>query len=142
MPTWRATSVVVAAVMTVGVRPASAQVLCAWEIYVALQAATSHCGWERQPIDDAVDDAVATIDGFIIENSSVAVSQKQLDESKAKRRADLASQSNVCVTEPEDQASFAGSLWVRSRGEDPEELLEGVAAMLAVPDAPTMNPCL
>lgn len=142
MPTRRAIPVVVAALMSVGVSPASAQVLCALEIYVTLQAATSHCGWKRQPIDDAVDDAVAAIDGFVIENSPVPVSQQQLDETKAKRRADLVGQSNLCVLEPEDQASFAGSLWVRSRGEDPEELLKGVAAMLAVPHAPTMNPCL
>jgi hypothetical protein len=45
-------------------------VLCIWAIYLSIQATTADCGWTRRPVDDAIDEAIAAIDEFILANSS------------------------------------------------------------------------
>src|SRR5262245_35715880 len=46
-------------------------VLCIWAIYLSIQAQTAECGLARRPADDAVDQAIAAIDEFILKNSSL-----------------------------------------------------------------------
>ena len=47
----------------------SAAVMCPWLIFLAVQARTADCGWARQPVDDAIDEAIAAIDDFILANT-------------------------------------------------------------------------
>jgi hypothetical protein len=60
-------------------------VLCAWSIYLAVQARTAACGLARRPVDDAIDQAIVEIDQFILSNSSLHPTRAMLDDFK--RRA-------------------------------------------------------
>ena len=46
-------------------------VLCAWSMYLSIRTQTTACSVPREPVDDAIDEAITTIDGFIIANSSL-----------------------------------------------------------------------
>ena len=43
---------------------------CTYAIFVLVQAVTEACGWARQPADDAIDEAIAAFDDFILANTS------------------------------------------------------------------------
>src|SRR4051794_39529420 len=45
-------------------------VLCSWVILMSFQVQAAVCAFPRQPIDDAMDEAILAIDEFILANSS------------------------------------------------------------------------
>ena len=116
----------------------SGQVLCVWWIYLAMQAEASACGLPRQPIDDAVDEAIVAIDQFILDNSSLHPTRAMLDEYKRQqvagflanaRRTDL---QKICTGH--DLQAF--------RSISPDHYRADVKKLLAKPREPVVNPCL
>ncbi|KWV59212.1 hypothetical protein AS156_31535 [Bradyrhizobium macuxiense] len=111
-------------------------VLCAWSLYLSIQAKTAACALPRRPTDEAIDQAIVAIDQFILENSSLHPTKEALEAFKRNAatfslRA-LNSQPQLCQ----------GSDLDHFRSIDPEKIRAGVKALLAVPREPVMNPCL
>ena len=68
----------------------SAAVMCPWAILLAVQARTADCGWARQPADDAIDEAIAAIDDFILANTpSHPITRPMLEDLKRSAAAGL-----------------------------------------------------
>ena len=57
-------------------------VLCLWSIYLSVQAQTAACALPRRPVDDAIDQAIDSIDDFIIANSSLHPTKAMLEAFK------------------------------------------------------------
>ncbi|WP_050422488.1 hypothetical protein [Bradyrhizobium tropiciagri] len=110
-------------------------VLCAWSIYLSIQAQTAACARSRQPADDAIDQAIIAIDQFILENSSLHPTKEALEAFKRRAAAaggDASRQPQLCQRHDFD----------RLRSMAPEEIQASVRALLAIPREPVMNPCL
>ena len=111
-------------------------VLCAYAIYVDVQAETAFCKVERTPVDDAIDRAVLNMEDFIVANSSLHPTRAALEEFRRNAAAsyvrDATARGRLCHS-PEIEAF---------RHQEPEKIRTGVAALLAVPREPVMNPCL
>jgi hypothetical protein len=110
-------------------------VLCAWSIYLAVQARTVTCGWARQPADDAIDEAIAATDDFILANSSHHPTRPMLEDFK--RRAAESERDNLTHQQYCESRDVE---FIRSLG--PDQIREGVKALLSIPREPVMNPCL
>jgi hypothetical protein len=92
----------------------------------------------RQPIDDAIDEAIVAMDAFIIANSSLRPTREMLETFKQ----GVANQhlntmrahglEKVCASR--DLQAF------RSMG--PDQMRTHTKALLATPREPVMNPCL
>ena len=111
-------------------------VLCSWALYLSIQAQTAACGLSRRPTDDAIDQAIAAIDEFILANSSLHPTRAALDTFKREATAsdrERASRETQFCTRPDLE---------RFRSINPERIQAGVKALLAVPREPIMNPCL
>ena len=114
-------------------------VLCVWAIYLSVKSHTVACGLARRPVDDAIDNAIAKIDEFIIANSSLRPSQAALEDFK-RRVAEqelkaLGGQKTYC------EGPSASDI-ERFRSNNADEVQKSVTALLAVPREPVMNPCL
>jgi hypothetical protein len=113
-------------------------VLCLWSIYLSVQAETAACGLAREPVDDAIDEAIIAIDEFILANSSLHPTRTMLEDFK--RRAveshlSLARQRGLQKTcESRELKHF--------RSPSADRVRASVKAILAVPREPVMNPCL
>lgn len=113
-------------------------VLCSWGIYLAVQAQTAICALPRRPSDDAIDQAVAAIDDFIIANSSLHPTRAMLDDFK--RRA---AESNRASMQRAGLDKACGRSDIELfRKQSPERIAASVKDLLAVPREPVMNPCL
>ncbi|MGC2779919.1 MAG: hypothetical protein WA418_30195 [Bradyrhizobium sp.] len=113
-------------------------VLCAWSIYLSIQAETAMCGLARRPTDDAIDEAIIAIDDFILANSSLKPTRAMLDEFKRRAAAaDLAQGQRMGL---QNFCSRSDLEHFRSIG--PDKLRESVKKLLARPREPVMNPCL
>src|SRR5262245_36610123 len=57
-------------------------VLCVWSIYLSVRTQTTACAVSREPVDDAIDEAITAIDEFIIANSSRHPTHEMLKDFK------------------------------------------------------------
>jgi hypothetical protein len=113
-------------------------VLCAWSIYLSVQAQTAMCELPRRSTDDAIDEAVVAIDEFILANSSLKPTRAMLDEFKRRAAsADVAQGQRLGL-----QNFCRSSDLERFRSIAPEQLRTSVKKLLANPREPVMNPCL
>ena len=122
-------------------------VLCAWSIYASVQYTTRKCGWTRSAVDDAIDQAVAEIDRFIIDNMPSPVTQAQLDETKRNDNdwlwgGSAESIAKRCAVEDVNEGGPAAFAWQYRSNSDADSLRAGVADLLSIPREPVMNPCL
>lgn len=113
-------------------------VLCAWAIYLSIRTQSEACSLQREPIDDAIDEAIAAIDEFIVANSSEHPTQATLEAFK--RRA-AGSELNA-LSRTGLQKVCDGPDLKHFRSIDPAQLRASVKDLLAVPREPVMNPCL
>ena len=119
-------------------------VLCAWGIYLGVQAATAACHLERRPVDDAIDEAIQAMDEFILTNSSLHPTRSALEDFKRRGgRGAFSPQSwelaadglpQLCSQSKQDLEGF--------RQPNPDQIRTSVKQLLAVPREPVMNPCL
>jgi hypothetical protein len=58
------------------------EVFCAWSIYFPVQVRTAKCGLPRQPMDDAIDEAITQIEEFILANFSNEITRTRLEDIK------------------------------------------------------------
>jgi len=111
-------------------------VLCAWSIYLSVQAQTTACALPRRPTDDAIDQAIIAIDEFILANSSLHPTKSMLEDFKHNAAASEVSGARrgpkFCTNQDLE----------RFRSLSPEKIQASVKALLAVPREPVMNPCL
>lgn len=111
-------------------------VLCAWSIYLSVQAKTAACALLRRAADDAMDQAILAIDDFILANSSLHPSRAALE---AFKRDATAPDRDRVTREPQ---SCTSPDLERFRRTTPERIQASVKALLAAPREPVMNPCL
>lgn len=113
-------------------------VLCVWSLYLTVQAETAACAMTRLPVDDAIDQAIAAIDEFILANSSLRPTRAMLDDFK--RRV---AESHLNFAGRHGMARSCGSRDIeRFRTASPDQVQASIKALLAVPREPVMNPCL
>lgn len=113
-------------------------VLCAWSVYLSIQAETAGCGLARRPTDNAIDQAIIEIDEFILANSSLHPTRAMLEEFK--RRA---TESEMAFARKQGLQQFCSRPDLEHfRSVSPDELKASVKALLEVPREPVMNPCL
>lgn len=113
-------------------------VLCTWSIYLSIQAETTACALTRRPTDDAMDEAIAAIDEFILANSSLHPTRAALEEFK--RRA---AESNIAFGRRQGLQTFCSRPDLeRFRSISPDQIRASVKKLLEIPREPVMNPCL
>jgi hypothetical protein len=117
-------------------------VLCAWSIYLSLQAATTDCRLSRRPIDDAIDEAILAIDEFIMANSSLRPTRSMLEEFKRRATASALGQRGADGMPKGCFGNVARSMGQLRENMTPEQLRESIRKLLAIPREPVMNPCL
>jgi hypothetical protein len=113
-------------------------VLCAWSVYLSVRTRTSACGISRQPVDDAIEEAITAIDAFIIANSSLHPTREMLEDFK--RRAGEAELRSARQTGMQKYCENGFVQHLRSEGSD--QIRASIKGLLAVPREPVMNPCL
>jgi hypothetical protein len=118
-------------------KSAAGAVLCAWSLYVSVQARTAICVLPRQPIDDAIDQAVIAIDEFILTNSSLHPTKSMLEDFKQRAAASVRGARQARGPDFCKNSDLEGF-----RSPSPEKIQASVKSLLAVPREPVMNPCL
>jgi hypothetical protein len=115
-----------------------ASVICAWGIYLMVQAATAACGWARQTADDGIDQSIAAIDGYIDAHSQpsedlVKAFKERMTGAVRADAKDTQLSTRIC-----DSHQFA---WLRSRA--PDEILKSAETLLSSARVtPGLPPCL
>ncbi|MGY8632401.1 hypothetical protein RAD15_07880 [Bradyrhizobium sp. 14AA] len=113
-------------------------VLCAWSMYLSIQAETAACGLTRRQTDDAMDEAIAAIDEFILANSSLHPTRAMLDEFKQR-----AAESHLGLARRQGLQNFCSRPDLEHfRSISPDQIRAGVKKLLEIPREPVMNPCL
>jgi hypothetical protein len=113
-------------------------VLCAWSMYLSIRTQTTACSVSREPVDDAIDEAITTIDGFIIANSSLHPTHEMLKDFKRRAgEAELGRARQLGM-----QKYCENHLARHFRRQSPDQIRASVKGLLAVPREPVMNPCL
>jgi hypothetical protein len=116
-------------------------VFCVWSIYLSVQTYTRACHVERKPVDDAIDKAIAAIDEFIMQNSSLHPTPSTLQDFK--RRAAESELRFIQGSDPnKEKYCQRNDLVEHFRNVGPEQIDQNVRELLATPREPTMNPCL
>jgi len=113
-------------------------VLCGWSMYLSARTQTAACGFSRQPVDDAIDEAITAIDGFIIANSSLHPTREMLDDFKRRAEEAELGHTHQLGMQRYCENNFAQ----RFRRQSPDQIRASVRGLLAVPREPVMNPCL
>lgn len=113
-------------------------VLCAWSIYLSIRTQTAACSVAREPVDDAIDEAITAIDGFIIANSSLHPTHEMLRDFKHRAEESELKNARQRGMQKYCENSFAQHL----RRQGPDQVRASVKGLLAVPREPVMNPCL
>jgi hypothetical protein len=108
-------------------------VLCSWMVLVAVRAQAAACGLSRQPIDDAMDEAIVAIDEFILANSSLHPTRNMIESFKRDWSQRARSGPQYCE-DPELRRD-------RSDNEEPARIRARVKALLAIPREPVAEPC-
>jgi len=114
-------------------------VLCSWAIFLSIQAQTAECGLARRPVDDAIDQAIAAIDEFILRNSSLRPTRQMLDTFK---RGVAESERNHFRQRGLLKQYCENPDTERFRSIDADQLRAGVQDLLSIEREPVMNPCL
>jgi hypothetical protein len=109
-------------------------VLCSWVMLMSFQAQAAACAFPRQPIDDAMDEAIIAIDEFILANSSLHPSRNMIQSFK--RDWSQRARSGPLYCEDPEIARL------RSDNEEPARIRARVKALLALPREPVGTPCL
>jgi hypothetical protein len=110
-------------------------VLCSWSIYLSIQNQTAACALPRRPADDAIDQAIAAINEFILANSSLHPTRPMLEDFKrGAAESELRQRGLEKACASPDLEMF--------RRPSPEKVQASVKALLSVPREPVMNPCL
>ena len=113
-------------------------VLCAWSMYLSVRTQATACAISRQPVDDAIEEAITAIDGFIIANSSLHPTREMLEDFKRRAgEAELRHARQLGM-----QKYCESNLAQHFRRQSPDKILASVKELLAVPREPVMNPCL
>jgi hypothetical protein len=113
-------------------------VLCAWGIYLSVQAETAACKLPRRPVDDAMDSAILAIDEFILANSSLHPTREMLDNFKQRY-----AESNLSIMQRIGFDKVCNGPDLEAfRRVTPERLQASIKALLATLREPVMNPCL
>lgn len=113
-------------------------VLCAWSMYLSVRTQTTACSTSREPVDDAIDEAIAAIDGFIIANSSLHPTQEMLKDFKRRAEESELGRSRQLGVQKYCENHLARQL----RRQSPDQIRASVKGLLLVPREPVMNPCL
>jgi hypothetical protein len=121
-------------------------VLCAWSLLLLVQTSTRVCGWQRQPVDDAIDQAVGDIDNFILANSSEHPSREALDKTKQLLAEGALREFEGILHNPRalhEACNVPGGLpdTIR-RFTSPGRLAHYTSDLLSIPREPRWNPCL
>jgi hypothetical protein len=112
--------------------------LCVRQIYLAIEASPRACGWQRQPVDDAIDKAVHDVDDFILANSSEHPTRQALEKTK-QLSVEGGLRDPVTVREmcrPNGLPDFI------RRFTSPDHVALETANILSIPREPLLNPCL
>jgi hypothetical protein len=105
---------------------------------LSVQAETAACKLARKESDDAIDEAIAAMDEFILANSSLKPTRAMLEDFK--RRA---AEQHLNVARRQGLQKFCEMGGAEPfRSSPPEKIRSAVKDMLAVPREPVMNPCL
>ena len=118
----------------------SAAVMCPWLILLAVQARTADCGWARQPADDAIDEAIAAIDDFILAYTpSHPMAHPMLEDLKRSAAAGLRGSS----TRQQNCEDRNNEFLQQIRSNSPDQIREAVKVLLSTPYEPGRRyPCL
>jgi hypothetical protein len=125
------------------------EVFCAWSIYYPIQLRTAKCGLPRQPMDDAIDEAVTQLEEFILANFSNEITRPALENIKRTVKEspihDPARNKGLCTDEAgaatgdKRPAGFAELV----RSGDPDRLRRETKELLSRPlGPPRPAPCL
>jgi hypothetical protein len=109
-------------------------VLCAWSMYLSIRTQTTACSVSREPVDDAIDEAITTIDGFIIANSSLHPTHEMLKDFKRRAgEAELGRARQLGM-----QKYCENHLARHFRRQSPDQIRASVKGLLAVPREPVI----
>jgi hypothetical protein len=111
---------------------------CTHAIFVFVQAVTAACGWARQPADDAIDEAIAAFDDFILANTSSHLTRPMLEDVKRGVAASLrrvSTSRKYCEDPNYELIRQIGSL-------SPDQIREQVKVLLSMPAKPGRYGCL
>jgi len=111
---------------------------CTYAIFVEVQAATALCGWARGPADDAIDEAIAAFDDFILANTSDHLTRSMLEDVKRGAAAALRGRS---TGQPHcESANY--EILRQVRNASPDKIREGTKTLLSMPAKPGPHGCL
>jgi hypothetical protein len=111
---------------------------CTHVMLVFVQAVAAACGWARQPADDAIDEAIAAFDDFILANTSSHLTRPMLEDVKRGAAASLRgiSTSQQYCEDP----NYETIRQIRSLS--PDQIREQVKVLLSMPAKPGRYGCL
>jgi hypothetical protein len=119
-------------------------ILCAYDIYHSVRAATKACHWEHTPADDAIDKALLDLEVFIRANSSTPAPIDTMEWIK-RRNAETPippGMAEQCTGfDPENRGSSMAFIWM-IHTQDAETVRAGMQDTLSIPREPLYNPCL
>jgi hypothetical protein len=110
---------------------------CAHAIFVYARAVTAACGWARQPADDAIDEAIAAFDDFILANTSSHLTRPMLEDLKRGVASSPRGKSTGPQCEDPNYEMFR-----QMRRASPDQIREQVKVLLSMPAKPGRYPCL
>jgi hypothetical protein len=102
---------------------------CTYAMWVLVQAVTAACGWARQPADDAIDEAIAAFDDFILANTSSHLTRPMLEDAKRHVATDHCESPNYEILR-------------QIRSASPNQIREQVKVLLSMPAKPGPYGCL
>jgi hypothetical protein len=107
---------------------------CAYAILVEVQARTAICDWARQPADDAIDEAIAALEDFMLANSS-RLTRPMLEEIKRIPTTRLRGHQEYC-------GDRNNELIRQFRDASPSQIREWAKVALSAPARPGPYGCL
>jgi len=110
---------------------------CTHAIFVLAQAVTAACGWARQPADDAIDEAIAAFDDFILANTSSHLTRPMLEDLKRGVASSLRGKSTGPQCEDPNYEMLR-----QMRRASPDQIREQVKVLLSRPAKPGRYGCL
>jgi hypothetical protein len=113
-------------------------VLCAWGLFLGVQAETKACNLQRRPVDDAIDEAISEMDDFILANSSLHPTKAMLADFK--RRAEEQTVAKIASGDPDKICS--GKDLATFRNLTTDRIKASMKDLLTPPREPVMNPCV
>jgi hypothetical protein len=114
----------------------NAAVLCAWDLDVIASTTVLACGRERQQADDAIDQAIAAMDDYIVANSSGNETKETLE----KKRQFIVQK---ILSTPTKVRELCGPHGVsdRVRSASPDAIVQGTKRLFSLPRDRMGDPC-